>query len=407
MNPDPVMRSTDMFNSESTSYADRKRTKQSNRNPIKRLLDKICEVLDQMAQASSHPHSKLFNYHRARLIIKRVRVAATFLALLAVFWALIDLYVFPTHLAVPLAGCLMLAGALFAVLALARRWMPSATRARMAVGLVLTIIATVFFFSDQILLRANLTASDQATASAYTLLPLVCLAGLAIVPLSIAELLVFAVPILLVFITSFLTSSDSFILGNGPVALISALFSITVVAGISSLSQLNLMQEMLRQSLRDPITRALNRRSGELVLDLQLAEAKRSGHPISVAFLDLNNFKQVNDRLGHAVGDEVLRCVANFLRTGLRASDALIRWGGDEFLLIMPHATTADATRRLSALIDRQCSPTFRGWQVAWSLGVAQWPNDSSRDSSKALLETADRRMYAAKYPTDDRTKAA
>lgn len=407
MKSEPVMRSTDTLSSASTPYAGRGRKQQKNKNRFERLLERICEALDQVAQASSHPHSKLFNFHRARLIMKRVRVASTFLALLAVAWALIDLYVFPAKLAIPLSGSLMFAGVLFAVLMLTCQWTPSAVRARLAVSLVLAIIVAVFIVSDLVLLHARLSPGDHAAASAYGLLPLVCLAGLAIIPLSLVELLLFAVPILLIFTISFLASADNFDCGSGPIALISALFSITTVAGISSLSQLNLMKGMLRQSLRDPVTRALNRRSGELVLDLQLTQAKRSGYPISVVFLDLNNFKQVNDRLGHAAGDEVLRCVANFLRTGLRASDALVRWGGDEFLLIMPHANEADVTRRLTALMDRQCSPIFHGWQVAWSAGIAQWPNNTAKDTGKALLEIADNRMYGAKFQIDDRTKAA
>lgn len=411
MKPEPAMRSTDRFNSESTSEsaseADRKRKQHIYKGLIGMLLDSICGAFDQMINASVHPHAKLFNYHRARLIMKRVRATSAFLASSAALWAATNFYVLPIHLAASLASGLVLAAAVFAVLAFERAWTPSAGGARLAIGLVLTVLAALFIFSAQILWQTDLNAGDRAAASAYTLLPFVCVAGLAVVPLTLAELILFMLPALSIFLTFFLTHNDNLIWGYSPIALSVVLLSIVVVTGISSLSQLNLMQGMLRQSLRDSVTRALNRRSGELILDLQLAKAKRTGSPLTVVFLDLNNFKQVNDRLGHATGDEILRCVANFLRTGLRASDALVRWGGDEFLLILPRAAEADVTRRLTALMDRDSSPTFHGWHVTWSIGTAQWPNESAKDSRTALLAMADSRMYLAKHRCDSRTKAA
>lgn len=409
MKPETVMRSTDdIFNPESAVETDRKRKQRSKKNPVEAMRDHVCEVLDRMSGGSIHPHSKLFNFHRARLIMKRIRTASMFLAVLVVLWAAIDLYAFPLSLAAPLAGCLVLAGVLLVTLVFACQRTPSVGRARLAVGLLLTVVAAVFVFSDQILLRANLSIGNHAAESAYTLLPFFCLAGLAVVPLSLAELSLFAVPFLSIFLASFLMPSNSVIWGHSPIVLTSILSFVVVITGISSLSQLNLMQGMLRQSLRDPVTRTLNRRSGELILELELAQAKRSGFPLTVVFLDLNDFKQVNDQLGHVAGDEVLRCVANFLRTGLRASDALVRWGGDEFLLIMPRATEVDVTKRLTALMDRQWSPTFYGWNVTWSMGIAQWPNDSDADTGKALLTMADSRMYSTKQRrNDDCTRAA
>lgn len=408
MKPETVMRSTDIFNPESPVETDRKRKQHSQKNWVEALRELVCEALDRISGISIHPHSKLFNFHRARLIMKRVRTASMFLALLVMLWAVIDLYAFPLDLAVPLAGCLVLTGTLLVALVFACQQTPSAARAHLAIGLLLTIGAAVFVVSDQILLSANLGVSNHAAASAYTLLPFFCLAGLAIVPLSLAELSLFAIPFLSIFLASFLMPSNSVIWGHSPIVLTSILSFVVVITGISSLSQLNLMQGMLRQSLRDPVTRTLNRRSGELILELELAQAKRFGFPLTVVFLDLNDFKLVNDQLGHVAGDEVLRCVANFLRTGLRASDALVRWGGDEFLLIMPRATEVDVAKRLTALMDRQWSPTFYGWNVTWSMGIAQWPNDSDEDTGKALLATADSRMYSAKQRRgDDCTMAA
>ena len=349
------------------------------------------------AAASSSPHSELFEYHRARLIISRVRLIAILFSVASLLWTGLNFAVFPAALATTLAAGLVLAGAIFALLAIECRCTPSAGHARLAISLLFILSAVVFIFSDQVLRSAHLDAVGHVAAAVYALLPLLLLAGLTLFPLLVPELLLCAIAVLLIFVAAYLTHADTTIPGFEDFPLFLLLLLIGVVAGISSLSQLQLLRAMLRQSLRDPLTRTLNRRSGELVLQLQLEQAKRTRRPLTVAFIDLDHFKQVNDTLGHEAGDMVLRGIADLLRTRLRASDVLIRWAGDEFLVLMPGASSDDASARLQTLTTGPWPPKISGRRITWSCGVAQWPLHSADSSWQALVAAADARMYSTR----------
>jgi hemerythrin-like metal-binding protein len=107
-------------------------------------------------------------------------------------------------------------------------------------------------------------------------------------------------------------------------------------------------------SLVDPLTGAWNRRYLEHVLPAELGRAERHRQPLAALMLDIDHFKRINDTHGHAAGDAVLRELAALVRGGVRASDALVRWGGEEFLLLMPHTThraAAVAAEKLRALV--------------------------------------------------------
>jgi diguanylate cyclase (GGDEF)-like protein len=141
-------------------------------------------------------------------------------------------------------------------------------------------------------------------------------------------------------------------------------------------------------SLTDPLTACENRRGWERELALALARAQRAGIPVSVALLDLNDFKVVNDTQGHAAGDATLREAADAWRSQLRVTDVLARLGGDEFAVLLPDCAIADAHRVAARL--RAATPHPGGCAV----GVAEW--DGSEDAS-ALLGRGDRELYADK----------
>ncbi|MBB6029919.1 sensor domain-containing diguanylate cyclase [Oceanithermus desulfurans] len=148
-------------------------------------------------------------------------------------------------------------------------------------------------------------------------------------------------------------------------------------------------------ALRDPLTGLWNRRSFDLRLEQAFATSRRYGEPFALALFDLVGFKQINDRLGHAHGDEALRRVAFALREQLREGDQAFRWGGDEFALILLRADTAAA--RQAALRHAEAVQELRVGDrpLAVSVGVASYPEDAG--STEALLRTADLRMYQAK----------
>jgi diguanylate cyclase (GGDEF)-like protein len=136
----------------------------------------------------------------------------------------------------------------------------------------------------------------------------------------------------------------------------------------------------------NPLTGVANRRAWEAEAVRSLAGAVRSGEPVTVAILDLDGFKEVNDRDGHSAGDRLLREVADHWRTRLRGSDLLGRHGGDEFVLCLP-GTDAGGAREVLQRLDG-------GLPIGWSVGMA---TARAGDSLSTVLQRADERLYAGK----------
>jgi diguanylate cyclase (GGDEF)-like protein len=144
----------------------------------------------------------------------------------------------------------------------------------------------------------------------------------------------------------------------------------------------------------DPLTGLLNRRSYELLLSQAVARSQRYGWPFALMLLDLNNFKAVNDRLGHAAGDSSLRAVGMELRQSLRSGDVAARIGGDEFALILANGgpeLAGPLLRRLEAAVNAVVPSAA----IGFSAGLASFPEEAG--DVDALCRLADQRLYAAK----------
>jgi diguanylate cyclase (GGDEF)-like protein len=154
-------------------------------------------------------------------------------------------------------------------------------------------------------------------------------------------------------------------------------------------------QELLKRSQVDALTGVLNRGALDDELDRELQRMARTGQPLSVLMLDLDDFKSVNDRYGHAAGDDALRRCAQKLVSSLRATDRVGRFGGDEFLAILPDTGRDDAQALAEriAFAWRKHPPIPRGTSdpVLASIGTATAEKPMSKE---ALVEVADKRMY-------------
>ncbi|WP_199422940.1 histidine kinase N-terminal 7TM domain-containing diguanylate cyclase [Actinotalea solisilvae] len=175
-----------------------------------------------------------------------------------------------------------------------------------------------------------------------------------------------------------------------------ALGAVVVLRDVTELERLR--AELASQASQDALTGVGNRRSFEERLAAAVAEAHASGTPMSLALLDLDHFKAVNDTHGHAVGDRVLVEVALALTSSAVPGETIARIGGEEFVLLLPGLTAPDAAARAEEA-RRRCSATrvpVRGGDVGVtaSLGVAELTPDGTPDS---VLRAADRAMYAAK----------
>ena len=160
-----------------------------------------------------------------------------------------------------------------------------------------------------------------------------------------------------------------------------------------------LQEELREQSTHDALTGLYNRRFLDESFGRELLLAKRGGHPVSVILADLDHFKAVNDRNGHLAGDEVLRIFGTLLTTNARASDIVCRYGGEEFLLVLPGMTTEGAVERAEQLRQAMAATAVSHGQsritVTASFGVATFPTHGG--TTDELIAAADRALYSAK----------
>jgi diguanylate cyclase (GGDEF)-like protein/PAS domain S-box-containing protein len=155
---------------------------------------------------------------------------------------------------------------------------------------------------------------------------------------------------------------------------------------------------LTEQALRDALTGLANHRALLAALDQEVERSQRFQHPCAVLFLDLDHFKALNDGYGHQAGDAALRAFGEAAAAALRATDTLGRWGGEEFVALLPETEAAAAlttAERVRAAVADLTLEACAGAQITCSIGVAVYPADA-RDVD-GLVTAADRAMYAAK----------
>lgn len=162
-----------------------------------------------------------------------------------------------------------------------------------------------------------------------------------------------------------------------------------------------------RIALTDPLTSLPNRRAAEERLQKEEARTPRDGHGFALALVDLDHFKMVNDRYGHAVGDEVLKAVAGRFQSGLREGDWVARWGGEEFLFVLHGSTLEQAVDVMQRLADQARAAPVKtsvgAISLSFSAGVAAFGTNDS--GIQPMLEQIDHAMYRAKADGRDQVK--
>jgi len=168
----------------------------------------------------------------------------------------------------------------------------------------------------------------------------------------------------------------------------------------AALSNLTLRKKLEEQSVRDPLTGLFNRRYLEESMQAELTLARKNQESIAVLMIDIDHFKQFNDRYGHAAGDQALLVLGKVLRTSIREQDIACRYGGEEFVVILPDVTTEVAMNRaedlrLEALSMKILLLEEHNESVKISIGIAMYPFDG--ENMEELLRRADKALYRAK----------
>lgn len=332
---------------------------------------------------------------RTALILSRIRTVALFLSVLTFAWTIVDYFEFEPRFWRYIAIERYVAGAAFLWLA-RHRFGENLGRPELVALAALFAIPLCFLLGAELTFQYVGIAGPSITgAIAYYYLPFIMAAGLAIFPLTAVESAAIAISI--VGTMAILVSVWPAMLG--PSSALATLWRLSAIAGICSFAgncQLRLLISVTEQASRDGLTGALTRQAGEAFLGMEMARAARQNTSLAIVFIDLDRFKMVNDRFGHDVGDAVLRRAVEQIQTGLRRQDALIRWGGEEFSLVLGQTTAREAEIVIERLGAIGLGNLPDGTMQTASIGLAERIMDGRFELS-SLLGLADERMYAAK----------
>ncbi|MFY8273262.1 diguanylate cyclase [Pseudoalteromonas sp. SSDWG2] len=172
---------------------------------------------------------------------------------------------------------------------------------------------------------------------------------------------------------------------------------------VTDLNELNLQAQKERDqarldSLIDPLTGLFNRRVFAVEFEKLVDSSKRYGHELSVMMFDVDFFKEINDNLGHSTGDKVLAAIGNVVKDRVRGSDLAIRYGGDEFVVVLSHTGYSDCVAKAESLRQSIAAleiPELGAENITISVGVASY--DATEDTPLTLLDKADNALYLAK----------
>ena len=348
------------------------------------------QLFDLLTPLKHAPQSKRQRY---ALIISRVQLISAIFAVLGPLWIVIDYIVIPDQWQ-ELAVMRIISMVLFVLIILPRN-LPNTLPVAMGMLVAMLSIPPVLYLAT---LPALSEIPDQGIQGVlrdlYSFLPYTVVGGLSIFPLTVIEVLAFSLPVF--GITAFGTTQFG---GASWEQLLSTLWLLLLICGISCfscISQLQYMIALVNRAALDPLTNAYTRRTGTETLDLQFRIATVHDNPMAIAFFDLDNFKSVNDTYGHDEGDKALQVMADKLRLGLRRGDSLIRWGGEEFLLLLSDADHGGARMVIERILEQGFGTRPDGSPLTASVGISERHADQAVDWP-AMIDIADKRMYMAK----------
>ena len=339
---------------------------------------------------------------RAELIIQRAQLCLGLVAALMLAWIPVDYLFVDLETFWLLAFGRFVLAALFVglILFLSKPY----TRATSYMLLAFMIFTPMLFAyaAVHVLTFGSLAGAGGVEAAhqgflvnAYRNLPVLAIFLLALFPLTVLETVTIGG---LVFLLVLLSGLDVWQYAFPALYMSHVLmvFTALVIVGIVNVSQLWFMSRFVHLSSKDQLTGCLRRDYGMAMLERLFSLSKRNNMPMCLVFLDIDNFKQVNDYFGHKSGDDVLKVFGRNLRNVLRHEDMAIRWGGEEFVLLLPNTDINAFETVLQRIREEGFGERPDSKPVHGSMGVAELFQDGI-ESIDNFINKADARMYEAK----------
>jgi diguanylate cyclase (GGDEF)-like protein len=359
----------------------------------RRFQDIAAELKPVISAAS---HSPIAERERAQLIFSRCRFIAVMLAVLTPGWIVVDTLALPARLWAPLAAARVIMALIFLQLSIATAKSHN-IRTADKIMFAFFSVATVFcVFANLLLAHGRMSEDFTDVAMVYSHLPFIAAACIGLFPMTALQSGAISLQLLI-------GAAVIDIAGAEHVDFMFSIFTIlqlAFIAAIGSLSaicQLRFHLSSVENATRDTLTGLATRNAGTELLEAQMQFASRKGVPFSMVFIDLDYFKRVNDSFGHDMGDLVLAKAARQLRAAFRRQDILIRWGGEEFLVVCPETSAGQIAVALERLSELGLGQRPDGSAQTASIGVVEWRPERDSPDLDLLVEMADRRMYEAK----------
>ena len=387
------------------SHAENDQRRQADNKPqkdlkyIKSFFARHSTIEDVVS--TSH-HSKDFVQTRNQYIVERLKLICLFFAISVPASSLLDFIVFESKQAeLLLVNRLMLSAVLVGLYQFIKRsHTVKMTRLVLTVSFLLPVI---FYTATELSLTQTMVYKDIPWC--FTLTPYLIVAMLGLFPLTISG------GIAMLSVVTFPLAILEYIQYTGNyTAVIDKVWLLVLFGGISlwlQSGQLVMLLKLYRESTVDPLTGLINRRVLMRQVEGITNNSNETKEPYCVMMFDLDHFKRVNDTYGHMVGDQVLVKIAELLKRELRSSDVIARFGGEEFLVVMPHHQLEQATHvaiRLGEVIRKACVITDDQQEITFttSIGVTQYV---ANEPTAQLFIRVDDLLYQAKENGRDRVE--
>ncbi len=353
----------------------------------------ILQQLNPLDLVSRHNHSTDFNGSRADYIHARVRILAILFGILTPLWVPIDYVVLGSESIFPILVLRIISAVLMFTIGFAHFQRHSLEIAYLRLFALITVL-DLFYVGVRLQLGGGI--ADGALIG-YTFIPFLVVALLAVFPLALVEGLVLS--LFVMFTHLILEIHFETVISVGA---FSDFWLMGLLAGIAlwaQVAQLHMLLSLYRQATRDTLTGLFNRRALMHRLDMEVERAQRYNRNLTVLMLDLDRFKRINDTYGHLTGDAVLKVFSEVLEKTLRSSDLVGRYGGEEFLAILPESARGPAADvaeriRIACQVSTACGPEKCVTGFTTSVGLAQHKHD---ETAEDLLNRVDSALYEAK----------